>query len=127
MLHRKFVLSPFTPPTSLTDFAHLDRPVTLQRFPCMIAYLLPSDSLPPVFDAAPGTPLISILPNHSHFRKASALVHTDKHSGSGDYFKCLSEGWRLWKPYFHNYSTLETESESDTTMEAMYMSSREMD
>jgi len=126
MLNRKFVCTLFTRPKSLIEFAHLDQPVSLQRFPRMIAYLLPSDTIPLIIDATPGDVLINVLPNQSHFRKASILIHADKHPEGGDFFKFLSEGWRMWKPYFHNYVTHIAGSESETT-EAMDLSSGEMD
>jgi len=127
MLNRKFICTLFTRPKSLTEFAYLDQPVSLQRFPRMIAYLLPSDIIPPIIDATPGDILINVLPNQSHFRKASILVHADKGPGGGDFFKFLSEGWRMWKPYFHNYVAFVAGSESEVTTEAMDLSSGEMD
>jgi hypothetical protein len=127
MLNRKFICSLFARPKSLTEFAQLDEPVALQRFPRMIAYLLPPQSIPSILESAPGDIIINILPNQSHFRKASSLVHTDKRPGSTDYFKYLSEAWRQWKPYFHNYSALEVESGSEATTEALDLSAGELD
>ena len=91
-LNRKFVCTLFTRPKSLLEFAHLDQPVSLQWFPHMIAYLLPSDTIPSIIDATPGDVLINVLPNQSHFRKASIFIHADKHPEGGDFLKFLSKG-----------------------------------
>jgi len=126
MLNRKFVCTLFTRPKSLTEFAHLDQPIFLQWFPHMITYLLPFNTIPSIIDAAPSDVLINVLLNQSHFCKTSIFIHADKHPEGGDFLKLLSEGWRIWNPYFHNYVAHIAGSESETT-EVIDLSSKEMD
>lgn len=104
--NKNFVRSIFLPPPTLDEFAHLDEPVSIDRYPRMVVYLLGARSLPSILLAIPGeTRILDVLPNQSCFRKASNTCHTDKHGGSAKYIQYLTEGWNLWKPYFHNYST----------------------
>jgi hypothetical protein len=103
--NKNFVRSIFLPPPALDEFAHLDEPVSVDRYPRMVVYLLGARSLPSILQAIPGeTRILDVLPNQSCFHRASNTCHTDKHGGSAKYIQYLTEGWNLWKPYFHNYS-----------------------
>lgn len=103
--NHKFIGSLFKRPQSLESFANLEEPLSVERYPRIISYLLPSSSLPQPVEPDPRSLLLDLLPNQYHFRLASQLTHSDKvDADKSQYFKYLSEGWSLWKPYFEKFA-----------------------